>query len=296
MAATPTGKGYWLVARDGGVFAFGDAGYFGSTGGLSLNQPIVAMASSASGKGYWLAAGDGGVFSFGDATFLGSGAGALISGRRVVSIARTPAGDGYWLASAPPEEVALGALGPGVTALQQRLVDLGYWGPVDGSYGTLTVQQVYAFQKMNGLPRDGKLDAGELQLLENATRPRPRSEFGNLAELDKTRQVIIVARDGRTEWVFNTSTGNGARYGRGKVAVTPEGRFAIYNAINGPRVSALGMLYRPRYFVGGYAIHGSPSIPPFPASHGCARVSNAAINFIWSENLLPMGSQVWSYR
>lgn len=56
------------------------------------------------------------------------------------------------------------------------------------------------------------------------------------------------------------------------------------------------MLYRPRYFVGGYAIHGSPSIPPFPASHGCARVSNAAINFIWSENLLPMGSQVWSYR
>ena len=72
MAATPNGDGYWLVAADGGIFAFGDAGFYGSTGSIHLNQPIVGMASTADGRGYWLVAADGGVFAFGDAGFYGS--------------------------------------------------------------------------------------------------------------------------------------------------------------------------------------------------------------------------------
>ena len=72
MAATPSGQGYWLVARDGGVFAFGDAAFAGSVGGTALNAPIVAMAATPTGKGYWLLGGDGGVFAFGDALFAGS--------------------------------------------------------------------------------------------------------------------------------------------------------------------------------------------------------------------------------
>src|SRR5205807_45635 len=72
MASTPTGKGYWLVARDGGIFAYGDAKFFGSTGGTKLNQPIVGMAATQSGQGYWLVASDGGVFAFGAAAVLGS--------------------------------------------------------------------------------------------------------------------------------------------------------------------------------------------------------------------------------
>jgi hypothetical protein len=72
IASTPDGKGYWLVAADGGIFSFGDARFYGSTGSLHLNQPIVGMASTPDGKGYWLVAGDGGIFSFGDAQFLGS--------------------------------------------------------------------------------------------------------------------------------------------------------------------------------------------------------------------------------
>jgi len=64
MASTPDGKGYWLVASDGGVFSFGDAGFFGSMGGVKLRAPVVGMASTPDGKGYWLVASDGGVFSF----------------------------------------------------------------------------------------------------------------------------------------------------------------------------------------------------------------------------------------
>ena len=72
MASTPTGGGYWLVASDGGIFTFGDARFFGSTGAVALNHPIVGMASTPSGGGYWLVASDGGIFSFGDAGFFGS--------------------------------------------------------------------------------------------------------------------------------------------------------------------------------------------------------------------------------
>jgi hypothetical protein len=72
MGATPTGGGYWLVGSDGGVFAFGDAGFFGSTGAMKLNKPIVGLAPSPSGGGYWMVASDGGIFAFGDAAFFGS--------------------------------------------------------------------------------------------------------------------------------------------------------------------------------------------------------------------------------
>jgi lipoprotein-anchoring transpeptidase ErfK/SrfK len=55
----------------------------------------------------------------------------------------------------------------------------------------------------------------------------------------------------------------------------------------------LGSIYRPKYFNGGIAVHGSYSIPDYPASHGCVRVSTAAMDWIWSEDLMPRGSAVW---
>jgi hypothetical protein len=72
MATTPDGKGYWLVAADGGVFTYGDAPFYGSMGAMHLNKPIVGMATTPDGKGYWLVAADGGVFTFGDARFYGA--------------------------------------------------------------------------------------------------------------------------------------------------------------------------------------------------------------------------------
>jgi hypothetical protein len=84
------------VASDGGVFTFGDAGYFGSTGGRTLNQPIVGMAPTPDGRGYWLVASDGGIFTFGDAGYFGSTGGRTLN-KPIVGMAPTPDGRGYWL-------------------------------------------------------------------------------------------------------------------------------------------------------------------------------------------------------
>jgi hypothetical protein len=81
-----TAAGYWLVASDGGIFAFGDAPFSGSTGDLRLAQPIVGMAATPSGNGYWLVASDGGVFAFGDAGFFGS-TGAMALNKPIVGMA-----------------------------------------------------------------------------------------------------------------------------------------------------------------------------------------------------------------
>ena len=96
IAATRTGNGYWLTSADGGVFAYGDARYYGSMAGRPLNQPIVGMAATRSGRGYWLVARDGGIFSFGDARFYGS-TGAMQLNQPIVGMAATRAGRGYWL-------------------------------------------------------------------------------------------------------------------------------------------------------------------------------------------------------
>jgi predicted secreted protein len=79
MAETPDGKGYWEVSADGGLFAFGDAGFYGSMGGARLNSPVVAMAETPDGKGYWEVSADGGLFAFGDAGFYGSMGGARLN-------------------------------------------------------------------------------------------------------------------------------------------------------------------------------------------------------------------------
>ncbi len=94
IAATPSGRGYWVAASDGGVFTFGDAHFLGSVGGDHLAAPIVGIAATPSGGGYWLVGADGGVFTFGDANFHGSMVG---SASPIVAIASTPSGDGYWL-------------------------------------------------------------------------------------------------------------------------------------------------------------------------------------------------------
>jgi len=96
LAATPDGQGYWLVASDGGIFTFGDAGFYGSTGALTLNRPIVGLAATPDGQGYWLVASDGGIFTFGDAGFYGAEGGAQMAAP-AVGMAATPTGNGYWL-------------------------------------------------------------------------------------------------------------------------------------------------------------------------------------------------------
>ena len=95
---TPTDRGFWLVASDGGISSFGDAAFHGSTGAIHLNRPIVGMASTPTGHGYWLVASDGGIFCFGDAGFHGAAVGAIPAPARVLR--RSASGRGYWILAA----------------------------------------------------------------------------------------------------------------------------------------------------------------------------------------------------
>jgi peptidoglycan hydrolase-like protein with peptidoglycan-binding domain len=201
--------------------------------------------------------------------------------------------------TAPDTSLHLGAAGPEVDALQVRLAELGYWlGKGGGGYTELTRQAVMAFQKAEGLSRDGAAGPATIAKLATATRPVAHSTSGNLIEVDLDRQLLLVVRDGKVQWAFNTSTGSGEKYkstGGTKVAQTPRGHFTFQRQIDGVRHAELGDLYRPKYFSGGIAVHGSGKIPAHPASHGCVRLTNSAMNAIWSEGLAPLGSPVWVY-
>jgi hypothetical protein len=110
VSAAEAPRGYWMVASDGGIFAFGGAKFLGSTGAIRLNMPIVGMAATPSGNGYWLVASDGGIFAFGDAGFFGS-TGAMKLNRPIVGMASTPSGQGYWLVASDGGVFAFGDAG-----------------------------------------------------------------------------------------------------------------------------------------------------------------------------------------
>ncbi len=136
-AVDPPSAGYWLTARDGGVFSFGDAGFHGSMGGKPLDRPVVGMAATPDGHGYWLVAADGGIFSFGDAGFHGSMGGTPLNAA-IVGMAATPDGHGYWLVAADGGVFSFGDAGfygsMGGKPLDQPVVGMaatpdgrGYW-------------------------------------------------------------------------------------------------------------------------------------------------------------------------
>lgn len=203
-------------------------------------------------------------------------------------------------ATKPPapkrDYLQMGDRGPEVLALQQRLSDLGYWlGEPDGHFGFLTQQAVWAFQKAAGLARDGEVGAATRKALADGFRPRTQLS-GKGVDIDLDRQILMIVRGGQIRMILNTSTGGGyeypARDGGVAIARTPTGTYQVGWVVDGPDVGRLGTLWRPRYFNGGIAVHGAPSIPTYPASHGCARVSNAAMDLIWAQNLMPKGSTV----
>jgi hypothetical protein len=129
--------GYWLVASDGGIFAFGDAGFYGSMGGHPLNMPAVGIAATIDGKGYWVDASDGGIFSFGDARFHGS-MGSTRLNQPIVGMSAMPNGGGYWLVGSDGGIFAFGSAkfygSMGGVRLNQKIVGMvattdgkGYW-------------------------------------------------------------------------------------------------------------------------------------------------------------------------
>jgi ribosomal protein L24E len=108
MASTTSGHGYWLVARDGGIFSFGDAKFHGSTGSIRLNQPIVGIVRYPTGTGYTMVARDGGIFAFGVRRFFGSLPGSGVHVSDVVGMAQTGSGLGYWIVRSGGQVYAFG--------------------------------------------------------------------------------------------------------------------------------------------------------------------------------------------
>lgn len=196
-----------------------------------------------------------------------------------------------------PSVLRFGDAGPEVLALQRRLTALGYWlGPTDGDFGPLTQQAVYALQKSAGIARDGLVGPDTRRALDRGALPSATMR-GDGVEIDLGRQVLVVVRGGKVSVVLNTSTGNGewytTTYGTRAIARTPTGTFTFLRRVDGMDESSLGKLWRPIYFTdSGYAVHGSSSVPPRPASHGCARISNAAIDMVWAQGLMPVGSTI----
>jgi lipoprotein-anchoring transpeptidase ErfK/SrfK len=192
-----------------------------------------------------------------------------------------------------------------VANLQNRLLALGFWnGGADGGYGLTTTQAVMAFQKWKGLPATTVVDTATAIAL-NTERCFPAAgRSGDYFEVDKSKQIAFVVRGGKVQHVFNVSTGNGKSYdeedqksaGRRVigVAITPTGTFSTYRQHDVARYEGdLGSLYRPKFVIGGVAVHGAPRVPNYPASHGCIRVANPVMDLIWSQNLLPLRSTVW---
>jgi peptidoglycan hydrolase-like protein with peptidoglycan-binding domain len=201
----------------------------------------------------------------------------------------------------PPAQptIELGASGPAVLALQERLTELGYWlGTADGVFSDSTEQAVYALQKVAGISRDGVVGPQTSAALAAGSVPVPRPAPGRVIEVDLERDLLMFVTDGKLDYVLNTSTGGGYTYsdnGVTAVASTPTGEFSVYREVDGMVVDSLGELWRPKYFDGGFAIHGDSYVPPEPVSHGCVRVSDEAIDWIWTDDLAPIGTAVWIY-
>ncbi|PRX07028.1 UNVERIFIED_ORG: L,D-transpeptidase-like protein [Actinomadura viridilutea] len=196
-------------------------------------------------------------------------------------------------AAAPAQRptLKLGSNGDAVRRLQTRLRQLHYDpGAADGRFEAPTQMAVWAFQKVNRLKVNGTVDAAVWKALDSPKQPRPltpRPEADRV-DVDLTHQYAVVYKDGRLRLITHISAGSGERFctkdpkAKGKdpkakaehcrYAVTPTGDYRTGRRITGWRIAPLGRLYNPIYFNGGIAFHGAPSVPNYPASHGCVRL------------------------
>jgi N-acetylmuramoyl-L-alanine amidase len=204
--------------------------------------------------------------------------------------------------------LSLGDSGRDVKTLQNRLHKLHYdVGPRNGSYGYDTLHAVTAFEKVNGLSKDGHTGPQVWAKLNNPKRVHLRHPQSNLSlavEINLSKQILVLARHGKVWRILDTSTAGGYYYtnsaGQSEKAVTPTGHFTIQYKQTGWQHSKLGQLYYPSYFTNtGYAIHGEGNgndgseVPPYPNSHGCVRITNNAVLRYY--NQLTVGTSVWIF-
>ncbi|MCP4250556.1 MAG: L,D-transpeptidase family protein [bacterium] len=199
-----------------------------------------------------------------------------------------------------PGPLEPGDRGPGVAELQAAMTEAGFFRDViDGVFGERTAVAVVAVHKALDGPRTASWALEDWDAL--AAYPGPvlpdRPDEPDRLEVDLTRQLAYRLVDDVVVDIIPVSSGNGALYenaaGNLVRARTPRGDFSFYKQYDGWRISYLGGLYRPWYFSGGYAIHGSASVPPYPASHGCVRVPNWEADYLAGELWLGLPVHVW---
>ena len=180
---------------------------------------------------------------------------------------------------------APGARGPIVRLLQSRLAALRYAVSRSGSFDASTARAVVAYRKVRGMSRVAVASRRVVRgLLARRGSFRPKYPgHGKHVEVDLSRQVLALVRGRRVDRIYGVSSGK---------ASTPTvlGRFRVYSKTIG--TNSLGMVDS-SYFIGGYAVHGYPSVPTFPASHGCVRVPIPNARSIY--NWLRLGDRVDVY-
>jgi peptidoglycan hydrolase-like protein with peptidoglycan-binding domain len=183
-------------------------------------------------------------------------------------------------------------------AAEARLSEMGYGtGPVDGVFDGVTRNALIAFQKWEGRDVTGRLSRDDFEAIMNARAPQAKDSGYRHVEVDLDRQVLLLTDgEGAVKRVLPVSTGSDKHYSQNGMsgrAYTPRGRFRIYAKLSGWRKSPLGLLYYPNYFSDGLAIHGNPSVPELPQSHGCIRIPMLAAAEI--SRLLPLETIVLIY-
>ncbi len=185
-----------------------------------------------------------------------------------------------------PRKVGPASPKSAVRALQRRLGRLGYVVGAGGAFDARTQRAVLAFRKVTGMPRTTEASSNLMSAIARGaggfriTRP----EHGRHIEADLSRQVIALIQNGRVARIYPVSSGKPS-------TPTVIGSFRVYS--KSPGTNAKGMFYS-AYFIRGYATHGYPSVPVFPASHGCLRVPMADAISLY--NWITLGTPVDVYR
>lgn len=209
----------------------------------------------------------------------------------VVAVPTTTAAD-------KPAGLGVGDIAPEVVGLEKKLEALRYYvGTADATYDGDTRDAVLAFQKVTGMDRTGRATDDVVAAI-NAAKPgvEPIVPNGGLrrVEVDLERQVLFLYDANNLKTILNVSSGSNERFcseGWCRYAVTPPGSFTVYEKRSGWETGPLGSLYNAQYFNGAIAIHGSRSVPAYPASHGCIRISMNAAE--WFPDELIVGTPVY---
>ena len=201
------------------------------------------------------------------------------------------------LPDVPPTGLTWGDSGPIVAAYQQRLKNLHFDpGTVDGVFGQDMEYAVVTVEKLYNLDRDGRLGPMVQLALEHFKyKANAPTNEPNRVEINLDTQVLTVYQNWQPILLTTTSTGSGEHFCGGvdgcQYAITPVGHYHFQYLHQGWDSGKLGKMWNPYYFNGGIAVHGLASVPPYPASHGCARIPMDIANYFPS--LVTKGESVY---